>query len=83
VPQKEIEAARIERGALQKRRAYVGASIDGAEPLLAPGAGVISASHHLVAGQIVDAREVLFEIVDPEHLAVEALAYDPGIAAST
>ena len=82
VPQKEIDAARIEHGALQKRRAFVAASIDTAEPLLAPGAGVISASHHLVAGQIVDAREVLFEIVDPERLAVEALAYDPGIGAS-
>ncbi|MBK7766362.1 MAG: HlyD family efflux transporter periplasmic adaptor subunit [Sulfuritalea sp.] len=82
VPQKEIEAARIERDALQKRRAFVGASINAAEPLLAPAAGVISASHHLVAGQIVDAREVLFEIVDPARLAVEALAYDPGIAAT-
>lgn len=82
VPKKEIDAARIELGALQKRRAFVAASIDSAEPLLAPGAGVISASHHLVAGQIVDAREVLFEIVDPERLAVEARAYDPGIGAS-
>lgn len=82
VPQKEIEAARIELGALQKRRGFVAASIDSAEPLLAPAAGVISASHHLVAGQVVDAREVLFEIVDPDHLAVEALAYDPGIGAS-
>jgi len=82
VPQKEIDAARIERGALQKRRAFVAASIDSAEPLLAPGAGVISASHHLVAGQVVDAREVLFEIVDPARLAVEALAYDPGIGAT-
>ena len=82
VPQKEIDAARIEHGALQKRRAFIAASIDSAEPLLAPGAGVISASHHLVAGQIVDARETLFEIVDPERLAVEALAYDPGIGAS-
>ncbi len=82
VPKKEIDAARIEHGALQKRRALISASIDSAEPLLAPGAGVISASHHLVAGQIVDAREVLFEIVDPERLAVEALAYDPGIGAS-
>lgn len=82
VPQKEIDAARIELGALQKRRAFISASIDSAEPLLAPGAGVISASHHLVAGQIVDAREVLFEIVDPDHLAVEALAYDPGIGPS-
>lgn len=82
VPQKEIEAARIERDALQKRRAFVGASIDSAEPLLAPAAGVVSASHHLVAGQVVDAREVLFEIVDPARLAVEALAYDPGIGAT-
>ncbi len=82
VPQKEIEAARIERDALQKRRAFVGASINTAEPLLAPAAGVISASHHLVAGQVVDAREILFEIVDPARLAVEALAYDPGIAAT-
>jgi hypothetical protein len=82
VPQKEIESSRIERDALQKRRAFVSASIDSAEPLLAPATGVISASHHLVAGQIVDAREVLFEIVDPDHLAVEALAYDAGIGAT-
>ncbi len=80
VPQKEIEAARIERAALQRRRAFVAASVDSAEPLRAPATGVISASHHLVAGQIVDAREVLFEIVDPGRLAVEALSYDPGIA---
>ena len=82
VPQKEIEAARIEHGALQKRRAFVSASIDSAEPLLAPATGVISASHHMVAGQIVDAREVLFEIVDPDRLAVEALSYDVGIGAT-
>jgi hypothetical protein len=82
VPQKEIEAARIERDALQKRRGFVSASVDSAQPLLAPAAGVVSASHHLVAGQVVDAREVLFEIVDPARLAVEALAYDPGIGAT-
>ncbi len=82
VPQKEIEAARIERAALQRRRAFVAASVDSAEPLRAPATGVVSASHHLVAGQIVDAREILFEIVDPARLAIEALAYDPGIAGS-
>ena len=81
VPQKEIEAARIERSALQKRRAFVGASIDSAEPLVAPASGVISATQ-VVAGQVVDAKEILFEIVDPTRLAVEALAYDPGIAAT-
>jgi len=81
VPQKEVEAARIEREALQKRRAFVSASIDVAEPLRAPAAGVISATG-LVAGQVVDAKEILFEIVDPAHLAVEALAYDAGIGAT-
>lgn len=81
VPQKEIEAARIEYGALQKRRAAVSNSIDSAEPLRAPAAGVISATH-LVAGQVVDAKEVLFEIVDPARLAVEALAYDASIGAT-
>jgi hypothetical protein len=82
VPQKEIDAARIEHAALQQRRAYVRASIDSAEPLVAPVAGIVSASHHLLAGQVVDAKEVLFEIVDPTRLAVEALAYDVGIAKS-
>jgi hypothetical protein len=82
VPQKEIEAARIEYAALQQRRAHVRASIDSAEPLVAPATGIVSASHHLLAGQMVDAKEVLFEIVDPARLAVEALAYDVGIARS-
>lgn len=82
IPQKEIDAARIEHAALQKRRGFVAASIDAAVPLRAPAAGVISASHHLVAGALVDAREVLFEIVDPARLAVEALSYDPSIGAT-
>jgi hypothetical protein len=81
IPQKEIEAARIERNSLQKRRAAISASIDTAEPLRAPAAGVISATS-LVAGQVVDAKENLFEIVDPTRLAVEALAYDASIGAT-
>ncbi|EXI89420.1 MAG: efflux transporter, RND family, MFP subunit [Candidatus Accumulibacter regalis] len=81
VAQKEIEAARIERGALRKRLAATSASIDSAEPLRAPVAGVISASR-LVAGQVVDGKEVLFEIIDPARLAVEALAYRAGIGAT-
>ena len=42
--------------------------------------GVI-ASAHVVAGQVVDARELLFEIVDPARLRIEALAYDAALAA--
>ncbi len=81
VAQKEIEVARIERSTLRKRLAATSASIDSAVPLRAPAAGVISASS-LVAGQVVDAKEILFEIIDPSRLAVEALAYQAGIGAT-
>lgn len=86
VPQKEIEAARFELEALKKRRAAVGGSLGGPEALVAPVSGVISAAG-AVTGQVVEAREILFEIVDPTRLAVEALAYDAvlvdGIAAAS
>lgn len=79
VPRKDTEAAHIERKALQKRRDLVAASVDSAEPLRAPISGVLSTSNGVVAGQIVDARDTLFEIIDPTRLVVEALAYDTGI----
>lgn len=82
IAQKEVESARTEVAALHKRRTLVSASIDSMEPILAPVAGVISSPSRVLAGQFVDAREVLFEIVDPAKLAVEALAYDPAIGAT-
>lgn len=81
VPQKEIEAAQIEHAALQKRRDFVHTSVNATQALTAPVSGVISASH-VVAGQVVEAKEILFEIIDPARLAVEALAYDAGLAAA-
>ena len=86
VPQAVIDAAGLERDALRKRRSALRSGLNEAEALRAPISGVISASH-VVAGQVVDAKEVLFEVVDPSRLAVEALAYDPaltsGIAAAS
>jgi hypothetical protein len=79
VPQKEIEAARIEVEALKQRRAAVGTSVGSREPLPAPVSGVIAATH-VVAGQVVAAGDLLFEVIDPARLAVEALAYDPALA---
>ncbi len=75
VPQKEIEAARLELAALKKRRAAIRASLAAPEPLHAPVTGVISAAQ-AVAGQVVEARDVLFEVVDPTRLAIEALSYE-------
>lgn len=51
------------------------------EQMVAPVSGVISAAH-VVAGQVVDARETLFEVVDPARLQVEALVYDVALAGS-
>jgi multidrug efflux pump subunit AcrA (membrane-fusion protein) len=49
------------------------------EQLIAPVSGVI-ASANVVSGQVVEARETLFEVVNPERLLVEALAFDMAIA---
>jgi hypothetical protein len=47
--------------------------------LRAPVSGVIGAAS-VVAGQVVEAKEILFEVIDPARLAVEALAYDAALA---
>ena len=78
VPQKEIDAAGAELTSLTEKKAAVGASLFNRETLIAPVAGVISAASAIV-GQVVEARDVLFEIVDSQRLMVEALAYDPII----
>ncbi len=80
MPQKEIDTARAELASFADRKAAVGASLFNRETLIAPVSGVISAAS-AVAGQIVEAREVLYEIVDPQRLMVEALAYDPTVLA--
>jgi membrane fusion protein, heavy metal efflux system len=81
VPRKDIEAAESEAASLVDRIAAVGAGLVTREALLAPVSGVI-ASAHAVAGQVVDARELLFEIIDPTRLRIEALTFDPALAAN-
>jgi hypothetical protein len=78
VPAKDIEAARLDVSSLQQRLSAIGGSVSASETLVAPISGVISASN-AVAGQVVDAREVLFEIVDPAKLVVEAMVFDMGL----
>jgi len=80
VPQKEIDTARAELTSLRAKSAAVGASLFNREALIAPVSGVISVAS-AVAGQVVEAHDVLFEIVDPQRLMVEALAYDPIVIA--
>ncbi|HEY0955238.1 MAG TPA: HlyD family efflux transporter periplasmic adaptor subunit [Roseateles sp.] len=79
VPRREIEAAESELASLSARASAVGAGLGAREALVAPVSGVI-ASAQAVAGQVVDARELVFEIVDPVRLQVEALAFDAALA---
>jgi hypothetical protein len=75
VPRKDIDAARAELVGLREREASVGASLARREALTAPVSGVV-ASVSLVAGQVVQARELLFEVVDPASMHVEAVTPD-------
>lgn len=78
VPQATIEAVRIEWESLKQRRQALAGGLQASEGLLAPVTGVVSAVRAVI-GQVVDAKDVLFEIVDPSRLAVEALAYDATV----
>ena len=81
LPRKEIESARIEHAALQRRREAAASTVQGFEALVAPVSGVISVAQATL-GQVVDARDVLYEVVDPKRLAIQALAYDPAAVSS-
>lgn len=80
-PRKDIEAARAELVGLKSREASIGNSLSAREPMVSPVTGVIARAD-LLAGQVVDAREVLFEVVDPAKLLVEAVVANPALAAS-
>jgi RND family efflux transporter MFP subunit len=64
-----------------KRRAEIVRGIRGTpEQLRAPVDGVI-ATARVVAGQVVQAQDVLFQVIDPQSLWVEALVYSDAAPA--
>jgi multidrug efflux pump subunit AcrA (membrane-fusion protein) len=79
VPRKEIEAARAELISLIGRERAIAASVGAIEALVSPAPGIIAMAN-VLNGQMVEARDVLFEIVDPNRMAVEALALDAALA---
>lgn len=81
VPKRELESARIEVQSLTERLSTGGGKFVAREALVSPVSGVI-ASANVVAGQVVEPRELLFEIVDPARLQVEASAFDASLAAN-
>lgn len=73
-PQSQVIDAEIELAGLMRRREIVGRIRIEPEVLRAPLDGVVSAVR-VVAGQVVGSQDVLFQIVDPAGLWVEALSY--------
>ena len=74
VPQSQISDAEIELEGLRRRRDVLRETRVAPEVLRAPIDGVIAASR-VVAGQVVQAQDLLFQIVDPASLWIEALDY--------
>ncbi len=81
VPAKDLDAARSELASIIGRERAVANAVHGREQITAPASGVI-ASASVLNGQIVEAREILFEIVDPDRMLVEAQVTDPRVAGS-
>jgi hypothetical protein len=79
VPRKEIDAARAEARSLAERERHIGTSLQQREALVAPVSGVVARSQ-LALGQVVEARELLVEVVDPGRMLVEATTADASLA---
>ncbi len=80
VPRKEIDAARTEATSLAERERSISNSLAAREALIAPVSGVIARAD-LAVGQVVEPRDVLFEVVDPARMLVEAATADAATAA--
>lgn len=81
VPASQIVDTRIELDILRRRRAAINPVLKDREALCAPADGIL-AQANITAGQVVEAQTVLFLIVDPNNLWIEALAFDPVSATS-
>lgn len=79
VPRKDIEASRIELQGLTERMQRLAASLHAQETLRAPISGVIARAE-VVAGQVVEPHDVLFELIDPSRVLIEANSSDPALA---
>lgn len=79
VPQKELDAAEAMLAAIDGQLGALRGQTSVREPLVAPVSGVV-ASANATSGQVVEPREILFEVVDPTRQLVEARAFDPALA---
>lgn len=75
VAQRDIEDTKAEVNALREQKRVLAPKDVEKVPLKAPVSGIISIAN-VRAGQVVSARDTLFEIVDPNRLWVEGIGTD-------
>ena len=73
IPQRELDDTQTEIESLLAQKRALEPRVGEKLEMTAPVSGVISVAN-VRAGQVVSARETLFEIVDPERLWIEAVA---------
>jgi multidrug resistance efflux pump len=76
-----VTEAELELEGLRRRRDVIRETRLDPEVLRAPTSGVIAAAK-VVPGQVVHAQDILFQIIDPKGLWVEALVYGEAAPAS-
>ncbi len=81
IAKSQLEDAELEMKGLLARRASLERANKEPEPLLAPVDGVIATSN-AVAGQMAEPNSIIFQIVDPSRLWVEALSFEPQATTS-
>jgi multidrug efflux pump subunit AcrA (membrane-fusion protein) len=72
----QLEEARLEMQGLKDRRAALDKSRRDPEALVAPVSGIV-ADGSAVAGQIAQPNAIIFHIIDPNRLWIEALSFAP------
>lgn len=75
VPRQTLEETEIQLRGLERRRTELGRSRVLPEPLVAPVDGII-AEVRVAIGQVVQPSDVLFQVIDPAALWVEAMVFD-------
>jgi hypothetical protein len=75
VPKVTLDEAVIELNGLKERRAQLDKVRAESEKLIAPVSGVV-ASANAVAGQIAETNAIVFQIIDPARLWIEALTFN-------
>jgi cobalt-zinc-cadmium efflux system membrane fusion protein len=75
IAKSQLEDAALELRGLTTRRANLERAKQEPEALMAPVDGILAAAN-AVAGQMAEPNAVIFHIIDPNHLWIEALSYD-------